>query len=219
MPCPCGVSALPRPARIRGPCSAHAIPRAGQLVGLRGGARLERVVPGRPSRVARGEGDEADAALRARGARASIAWHGAAASEELLVLVLLATVPVQGVRRFTALSLRPRATLPVRSCGRAPRFPCAPLARTPLDRATRDERPGTTGSQSSARPRAGLMCQFMQRFLNQSIFFALVASLSLTEVACGDGEKEPISGYDWGFVGVSLVCELYVLVSLCSWVN
>ena len=118
MPCPCGVSALPRPARIRGPCSAHAIPRAGQLVGLRGGARLERVVPGRPSRVARGEGDETDAALRARGARASIAWHGAAASEELLVLVLLATMPVQGVRRFTALSLRPRATLPVRSCGR-----------------------------------------------------------------------------------------------------
>jgi hypothetical protein len=63
------------------------------------------------------------------------------------------------------------------------------------------------------------MCQFMQRFLNQSIFFALVASLSLTEVACGDGEKEPISGYDWGFVGVSLVCELYVLRSLCRWVN
>ncbi len=60
--------------------------------GRRGGARLcERVVPGRPSRVARGEGDEAGAALRARGARASIAWHGAAASEELLVLVLLAT--------------------------------------------------------------------------------------------------------------------------------
>ena len=57
----------------------------------------------------------------------------------------------------------------------------------------------------------------MQRFLNQSIFFALVASLSLTEVACGDGEKEPISGYDWGFVGVSLVCELYVLRSLLSW--
>ena len=135
MPCPCGVSALPRPARIRGPCSAHAIPRAGQLVGLRGGARLERVVPGRPSRVARGEGDEADAALRARGARASIAWHGAAASEELLVLVLLATVPVQGVRRFTALSLRPRATLPVRSCGRAPRFPCAPVAARHASRA------------------------------------------------------------------------------------
>jgi len=59
----------------------------------------------------------------------------------------------------------------------------------------------------------------MQRFLNQSIFFALVASLFLTEVACGDGEKEPISGYDWGFVGVSLVCELYVLGSLCTWVN
>jgi len=135
MPCPCGVSALPRPARIRGPCSAHAIPRAGQLVGLRGGARLERVVPGRPSRVARGEGDETDAALRARGARASIAWHGAAASEELLVLVLLATVPVQGVRRFTALSLRPRATLPVRSCGRAPRFPCAPVAARHASRA------------------------------------------------------------------------------------
>ena len=130
------MSALSRPARMRGPCSAHAIPRAGQLVGLRG-ARLERVVPGRPSRVARGEGDEAD----------------------------------------------------------------------------------TTGSQSRARPRAGRMCQFMQRFLNQSIFFALVASLSLTEVACGDGEKEPISGYDWGFVGVSLVCELYVLISLCRWVN
>jgi hypothetical protein len=30
-------------------------------------------VPGRASRVARGEGDEAGAALRARGARASIA--------------------------------------------------------------------------------------------------------------------------------------------------
>ena len=55
--------------------------------------------------------------------------------------------------------------------------------------------------------------------MNQSIFFALVASLSLTEVACGDGEKEPISGYDWGFVGVSLVCELYVLFSLYRWVN
>ena len=55
--------------------------------------------------------------------------------------------------------------------------------------------------------------------MNQSIFFALVASLSLTEVACGDGEKEAISGYDWGFVGVSLVCEFYVTFSLCKWVN
>ena len=32
MSCTCGVSALPRPARMRGPCSAHAITRAGQLV-------------------------------------------------------------------------------------------------------------------------------------------------------------------------------------------
>ena len=32
MSCACGVSALLRPARMRGPCSAHAIPRAGQLV-------------------------------------------------------------------------------------------------------------------------------------------------------------------------------------------
>ena len=32
MSCRCGVSALPRPARMRGPCSAHAITRAGQLV-------------------------------------------------------------------------------------------------------------------------------------------------------------------------------------------
>ncbi len=30
-------------------------------------------------------------------------------------------------------------------------------------------------------------------------------------------EKEPISDYDWGFVGVSLVCELYVLCSLWIW--